>query len=128
MSNVLLIEPNKVLANVYSAALTDVGYTVRTCATAQTALIAADEMCPDVVVMELQLVAHSGVEFLYEFRSYADWQSIPVIVHTQISPTQHGKSLVAARQQFGIVEYLYKPLTDLPALLRAVQDTAVVRS
>ena len=31
---------------------------------------------PAIVMLELQLVEHSGIEFLYEFRSYPEWQRV----------------------------------------------------
>jgi CheY-like chemotaxis protein len=128
MSNVLLIEPNRVLARTYYEALSYGGHTVQACGTAQAAIMAADELNPDVVVLELQLVAHSGAEFLYEFRSYPDWQQVPVVVHTQIPPTQFSESFRATQQQLGIVSYLYKPRTDLQALLTAVNQATTIHA
>ena len=127
MCNVLLIEPNRVLARTYYEALQQAGHTVQACGAAQSAIIAADALNPDVVVLELQLVAHSGAEFLYEFRSYPDWQEVPVVVHSQIPPAQFAQNFAATRQQLGIVEYLYKPQTDLRTLQAAVQRAATTR-
>jgi DNA-binding response OmpR family regulator len=121
MANVLLIEPNRMLGQVYHRALKSAGHSVQTCATAQSAILAADECKPHVVVVELQLVLHSGVEFLYEFRSYADWQAVPVIAHSHVPVTEFGQRLNGIQQQLGIVEYLYKPTTSLTNLLASVQ-------
>jgi CheY-like chemotaxis protein len=126
MSKILLIEPNRVLGRTFHEALLSAGHKVQTCGTAQSAIIAADAINPDVVVLELQLVAHSGAEFLYEFRSYPDWRHVPVIVHTQVPPHQFAGNFDSVCQQLGIVEYLYKPLTDLPALLTAVQRATTI--
>ncbi len=120
MSRVLLIEPDRVLAKTYHQALMTAGHVVQTCGSAQSAIIMADSFDPEVVVLELQLVSHSGAEFLYEFRSYADWQSVPVLVHTNISPTRFTGSFAVTQKQLGINQYLYKPLTTLRDLLRAV--------
>lgn len=127
MSNILLIEPNRVLAKTYHEVLVNAGHQVRTCGTAQSAIIAADDTDPQIVILELQLVAHSGAEFLYEFRSYPDWQQVPVIIHTQVAPQQFAASFEATQRQLGIVEYLYKPATNLSRLLTAVQNAASVR-
>lgn len=127
MSNVLLIEPNRVLARTYHLALEAAGHTVQTCGTAQAGILAADDLNPDVVVLELQLVAHSGAEFLYEFRSYPDWLQVPVVVHTHVPPQQFSQSFNAIQRQLGVVEYLYKPTTTLAALTASVQRAAAVR-
>ena len=126
MSKILLIEPNRVLGRTYHEALKHAGHIVQTCGTAQSAIMAADEVNPEVVILELQLVSHSGAEFLYEFRSYPDWQNVPVIVHTQVPPQQFDDNFEAIRKQLGVVEYLYKPLTDLSALLAAVRRATTV--
>ncbi len=86
MARVLLVEPDKLLARSYAGALRQAGYEVDTCVGAQAAISAADEHKPDVVILELQLVQHSGAEFLYEFRSYADWLAVPVILLTNTPP------------------------------------------
>jgi CheY-like chemotaxis protein len=90
--------------------------------------MAADDINPDVVILELQLVQHSGAEFLYEFRSYPDWQNVPVIIYTQIPPTQFHDTFQDTCRQLGVSEYLYKPTTSLQALLLSVRQALAVRS
>lgn len=126
MSRILLIEPDRVLAKTYHQALVAAGHEVHTCNSAQAAIIAADQVCPEVVVVELQLVAHSGAEFLYEFRSYPDWQGVPVIVHTSVPPNRFASNFAEVRAQLGISQYLYKPLTSLRQLQDAVQSVSTI--
>lgn len=113
------------LGQTYHAALRGAGHHVQTCATAQAAILAADNIFPDIVVLELQLVSHSGVEFLYEFRSYADWQAVPVIIHSNVPVTQFvgGKSTL---EQFGVADYFYKPTTSLRTLIGAIAQHTTV--
>jgi DNA-binding response OmpR family regulator len=118
---ILLIEPDKKLGDIYKRALVQAGHTVKWAAHAQDAVHSADDSKPDVIVLELQLASHNGIEFLYEFRSYAEWQTIPVILLTMVSP----QSLNITRemmQAFGIVECLYKPATNLKQLVNAIED------
>ena len=90
--------------------------------TAQTAVDAADKQRPDVVILELQLAAHSGVEFLHEFRSYPEWQSVPVIVQSGLPPAQLAEAQDSLRRDLGVRTILYKPRTTLQQLLRAVRE------
>lgn len=120
MAHILLIEPDRSLALAYARALEVAGHTVAMSSSAQTALEAADESSPEVVLLELQLVAHSGVEFLYEFRSYADWQTIPVIILSKVPPAEFNQSLRMMKEHLGIAAYCYKPQTDLSQLLHEV--------
>jgi len=113
---ILLIEPDRALAKTYMESLQQVGHHVQVAATAQGAIQAADAQTPDVVILELQLVGHSGVEFLYEFRSYTDWQHIPVIVQSGIPATEFTSQWQLLQQSLGVSTYLYKPYTSLRQL------------
>lgn len=121
--HILILEPDAKLAAVFAEALRSRQYEVVTVTTAQDAVTAADEQQPDLVLLELQLVAHGGVEFLYEFRSYTDWREVPAIIVSHVPP----KALAASRQllydRLGVREYLYKPQTNLQTLLTAVART-----
>ncbi len=119
--NVLLIEPDKKLAGTYKQALEQASHVVQVVAHAQDAVHSADESKPDVILLELQLASHNGIEFLYEFRSYPEWQTIPVILLTMVPPAslQITKEMM---QNFGIVDCLYKPATNLKQLVNAVED------
>ena len=122
---VLLVEPDKKLAGTYCAALEAQGYAVGWAAHAQDAVLVADEGRPDLVLLELQLASHNGIEFLYEFRSYADWREVPIVLLTSVGP--HALSITPEMmQQFGIERTLYKPATTLKHLLRTVREVAHV--
>lgn len=122
MAHIILIEPDRVLAETYRAACVQAGHTLVPCASAQAAVMASDQRCPDVVIAELQLVQHSGIEFLYEFRSYPEWQTIPLIIHSSVPPAEFSGSEAVFRQQLGMSQYLYKPLTSLGQLLRTIDE------
>ena len=119
--HILLIEPNRILAKTYLKALRAAGHTVQVCATAQTAVFCADETKPDVVIMELQLVGHSGIEFLYEFRSYPDWQQVPVVIATNVPAAEFTDSWPLLKGQLSVSAYHYKPLMSLQSLLASVE-------
>lgn len=121
MSRVLLIEPDRILARTYRQSLSRDGHDVVVCSTGQAAIEAADEQSPDVVVIELQLAGHNGVEFLYEFRSYKEWQDVPVIVHSVVAPRAFTGS--TAWKLLNVQEYLYKPKTRLSKLSLVLSHT-----
>jgi DNA-binding response OmpR family regulator len=125
MAHVLLLESNTVLTATYTAALHHTGYTVTAVDTAQAAIHAADMTRPDIVVLELRLAGHNGIEFLHEFRSYPEWQNVPIIVHTALTPTRLALGRDALRRDLGVSNVLYKPLTSLEALLHAIREQLV---
>lgn len=125
MAYVLLIEPNTLLAGTYMQAMQGAGHEVTHSVGAQAAILAADQRTPDVVVLELQLPVHNGVEFLQEFRSYPEWQDVPVIVHTVIPPQRLVNSRAALKRDLGVETVVYKPRISLRNLLRLVHEHAV---
>lgn len=122
---ILLIEPDLILAETYQRALESAGHQVAACPGAQTGILVADQIKPEAAIIEIQLVEHSGIEFLYEFRSYADWQHIPVIINTHVPISEFAGSWQLFRQELGINNYLYKPETKLSRLISAVNELAV---
>jgi DNA-binding response OmpR family regulator len=126
--NVLLIEPDRLLVQTYAQALERDGHVVVVVGTAQAAIHAADERKPELVILEMQLVSHSGVEFLYEFRSYDDWQAIPVVVLSQVPPGEFIDSWGLLQGELGVKKYLYKPRTKLEKLLRTIGEFEQVKA
>lgn len=121
--NVLIVEPDIILAKLYIQAFERKGHSVSCARNAQSAISAADVKCPDVVVLELQLAAHSGAAFLYEFRSYTDWLQIPIVVHT-LTPPDSLQVFEKTFEELGVAAQLYKPATSLRQLVDTVEERA----
>lgn len=122
MANVLLIEPNKVLAATYQRALKHDGHHTAVASLAQEAIYTVDTRTPDIILLELQLAVHDGIEFLHELRSYPEWQGIPVILVSN-TPLQHLAPLhEVLRNDLGIMHCLYKPHLTLARLLKVVRE------
>ncbi len=127
--SVLLIEPNRLLAEQCTAAMRRRGFDVTVTHTAQAAIYAADQHRPDIVILEILLTSHSGVEFLHEFRSYSEWRTVPVILFSRIPRTELSAS-DKTLEQLGVSLFLYKPVTSLAKLADRVDhlltDAAMV--
>jgi DNA-binding response OmpR family regulator len=124
MATILLLEPDRTLATTYRQALEVAGHEVYWCYDAQKALTVLDEHPPELVILELHLANHNGVEFLYEMRSYPDCDHIPVLLHTMV-PASHAGLGHHYWPQLGITDYLYKPQASLKQLVeRARRLTA----
>ncbi|HSW37466.1 MAG TPA: response regulator [Candidatus Saccharimonadales bacterium] len=126
--NILLIEPDQVLGRTYQRALKAAGHKVLSCTSAQAAIALIDQLKPDLVILELQLVAHGGIEFLYEFRSYKDWLDIPVVALSSIPPGEFNGSWRLLQDGLGVKAYHYKPLTKLKDLIRTVNSFATIKT
>lgn len=126
MKHVLIIDPDSALRGIYVAALEKAGVSATAAASAQVGIRFCEEQLPDVILLELQLQGHSGVEFLHELRSYTEWQSIPVVLHTMV-PWSDLSEFTSAFKVMGITGYAYKPETSLEKLVNLVEDTLLVR-
>lgn len=125
MSHVLLLEPDRVIAGCIVEELARRNITVSVATNADLAVAMADKQYPDVVISELSIPGHSGSEFLYEFRTYSDWRTIPILVFSSLKPS---REIVSSKdwKLLGITEMLYKPDTSLQKLGQAV-ETALER-
>jgi DNA-binding response OmpR family regulator len=117
---VIAIEPDTALAGTLRSYLTNLDFEVCAVSSAQEAIIESDQRRPDIIVLELAMPGHNGIEFLQEFRSYADWLGIPIIIYSHIPREDTGLS-DTAWQKYGVVEYLYKPTTSLERLVHVMR-------
>lgn len=120
MRHVLLVEPDVSLAKAMGTFLSDCDFDVRICHTAQAAISQADSQPPEIVVLELSMPDHNGVEFLQEFRTYPDWIDIPVIIYSHVPLEDTGLTRVEWRKH-GVHEYLYKPTVSLVELTKILK-------
>lgn len=116
---ILIVEPDRILAQNYRLALESAGHEVEWRSDGQSAVHCLDEERPDLVVLELQMPVHNGLEFLYELRSYPEWQDIPVIV-ASVVPEKDVDGGGGQLKLLGVSQYLHKPTTKLSHLVAAV--------
>jgi DNA-binding response OmpR family regulator len=121
MASVLIIEPDRLLGQTYREYLAHNGHKPRVCTGAQQAVEIIDEKVPDIIVLELQLSDHGGIEFLYELRSYTEWQHIPIIVHSLVPHNLFSDNTLQMKNM-GVTHFLYKPSTNLMVLNRAINE------
>ncbi len=124
--HILLIEPNRLLAEQYCRFFESRGHSIEWREDAQSGVTAADDARPDIVITELMLAGHSGVEFLYEFRSYADWLNVPALLLSSVRQETAGIGNETLKE-LGVTTYLYKPDTSLRKLELMV-DRALMRT
>jgi DNA-binding response OmpR family regulator len=120
-ANILIIEPDLVLGKTYKDYFGKRDYNVALCNDGQKAIDSIDKKQPDIIILELQLKAHNGYEFLYELRSYKEWFSIPVIINSLI-PLFQTKLDTENLKNLGVVEFLYKPTTSLDKLYNFIEN------
>ncbi len=124
--NILLIEPDMILAKSLNKYLEDEGHKVNVCYSADGALKLLDKAnVVDLIIMELLLPANGGVELIYEIRSYQDLKELPVIV-LSFAPFAKAGITRHNMKSLGINAYLYKPATSNQDLTLAIDEVLVL--
>ncbi|MGA3150039.1 MAG: response regulator [Candidatus Saccharimonadales bacterium] len=121
MARILLIESDKILAGNLKSVLKKSGRRIDWQVNPQTAMDSIDRQKPDLVILDLLLAGRGGVEFLYELRSYPDWQNLPIVVFSSVSDRELGRS-AKNLQQLGITAFYHKSDTSLAELARSVEQ------
>lgn len=120
MENILLIDHSLATQKAITEIMSDSNCNVMCAVDATTAINLASEITPDLIIIELSLGGHSGMEFIYEFRTYSDWKNIPIIIYSTI---RLEPAILKSRtwQNLNVGEYLYKPESTLARLKSSIE-------
>ena len=120
--HILLVEDDIWLAELYQEALEVAeGFSVFHATTAEHALEALDNQKNiKLIILDMFLMSHNGIEFLHEIASYPDINKIPIIVLSSVYQHDFGMSSERWRH-YGVVQYLYKPNIKPADLVIAVK-------
>ncbi|HEX4662287.1 MAG TPA: response regulator [Candidatus Saccharimonadales bacterium] len=118
MNKVLIVEDEPWLSDVYAASLQTAGFAVETVRDGQAAIEAVDGEAPAAIVLDFLLPGGNGLQLLHELQSYADLQTIPVIICSSQS-----LGLDSAQQKaYGIAKVFRKSQLTPQKLAAAVKD------
>lgn len=106
---ILLVEDDVWLKELYSDAIQkDESTQLVLGSSAEEALDAIDSQKIDLIVLDMFLPEHNGIELLHEIASYEDISRIPVIILSAV----HERDFALKKERwhhYGIKRYLYKP-------------------
>lgn len=111
----LIIEPSRDLAEIVSKSLEREGVIADIAHNAQGGISQADKNKPDLVILELLLSEHNGLEFIHEFKSYNDWFDIPIVIYSDLSAEELGEA-IGWSEDMNIINHFYKPTSTLEEL------------
>jgi CheY-like chemotaxis protein len=115
---VLLIEDDGALAQMYRVKLERDGYTVRLAGDGEEALRLVAEQPPDLIFLDIRLPRMDGLAFLERLRAAERTRNIPVVIVSNYSEEE----LVARGLQLGALEYLVKSQTTPGQLSQRVPE------
>lgn len=122
MAQILLIESDQLLAKNLAKFLGGLDHKVSWHVDPQDAIEHADQSMPDVIILDIILANHrGGIEFLYELRSYPEWQSLPVVIFSNVA-AEELKDCLESMSQLKISAYHYKPTTSMRQLAQTIDQ------
>lgn len=120
MARILFIESDYLLGANAVKILKHSGHSVDLHVDPQAAMDSADAEHPDIIILDLLLAGRSGVEFLYELRSYPEWAKLPVIIYSNV-PADEFTGAGIGFSQLDIAGYFYKPATPISELAKSIE-------
>jgi DNA-binding response OmpR family regulator len=116
--NVLLIEDDQQVLDMYQLRLERDGYTVHTATDGERGLAAAREILPDIVFLDLRLPKLDGFEVLTRLRNDATTANIPVVILSNYNESE----LVERGHKLGALEFLVKARTTPLELSEGIDE------
>jgi CheY-like chemotaxis protein len=124
--HILIVDDYQDALDIWTLYLRSLGYEVSTAADGTTAVVQAEHLLPDLIVLDLDLPGISGFEAARRLRRNPSTQDIPLIAATGYS---HQRQLAMARDA-GFNQVVVKPV-DPESLVdhieRLLDETVVVR-
>jgi len=104
MKNVLLVEDDSFLIDIYTTKLKEAGFSVEVAENGETALKKIKTNKPDLVILDLVLPKMDGWEILKEIKADPKSKEIPVVILSNLGQ----KGEVEKGLEMGAIKYLIK--------------------
>lgn len=119
MKQILLIEDDPFLLDIYSTKLTEAGFSVETATNGEEALIKAKENLPRLIILDIVLPQVDGWEILKRIKSENNLRQIPVVILSNLGQ----KSEVEKGLKMGAAKYLIKAHYTPSQVVEEIRET-----
>ena len=102
--NILIVEDDNFVAEVYLAKLTEMGYEAILAQNGEEGLAALKKDKIDMILLDILMPIMSGMEMLEEIKKNEEWKNIPVILLTNVGE----KESIQKVREMGVKNYLIK--------------------
>lgn len=119
MTKILLVEDDPWLAELEVRTLEGAGFEVAHSPHAPSAIVAIDDVQPDVIILDLLLTGTTAFALLHELQSYDDTGKVPIILCTNMAESVQLEDMTA----YGVRRIVNKATmipADLVAAVKAV--------
>lgn len=107
MNTILFIDDDPITLNMLSRAAEIAGFKVNTSVDPRESLAAAQDIRPDIIILDLNMPDMDGIEVLLNLRSKPETANIPVLFLSATADTEKARQVLAVGGQ----EFLTKPLS-----------------
>jgi CheY-like chemotaxis protein len=118
MGNVLVIDDNDAMHQLYRVAFQRSGFRLLIAKSGAEALLVMGSHFPDVIVLDLAMPEMDGFEFLRLVRAQPEWAKIPVIVITAFCTGEDIKTT----KDLGVIAHLVKADFSVKKLRAVIQE------
>lgn len=115
---ILIVEDDKSLITLLTAALKDDNYEILTAEDGKAALKTAREQLPDLILLDLEMPGMKGLEVLKELRNYEKTRDIRVIILTNIGDV----ASIEEAMESSVFTYLTKSDWELEDIVKKVKE------
>lgn len=119
MTKILLVEDDPWLAELEVKTLQGAGFEVAHSPHAPSAIVAIDDVQPDVLILDVLLTGTTAFALLHELQSYDDTSKLPIILCTNMAESLKLEDVAAYGVRRIVDKSLMRP-DDLVAAVRAV--------
>lgn len=121
MKNILIIEDDINLIELYQTKFALEGYEVITASDGQEGLEGAKVKRPDIILLDILMPNINGFEVLKQLKEFEGTKNIPVIVYTNLGTTDADAKRELA-YSLGAADYLVKALHEPDAIVLRVKE------
>jgi DNA-binding response OmpR family regulator len=116
--DILLIEDEEVLANMYETKFTKEGFNIRKALNGETGLKMAQERIPDLILLDIIMPKLDGFSVLRKLKGDERLKTIPVVLLTNLGQDEDVKK----GNELGVIGYLVKANTTPAQVVDKVKE------
>ena len=118
MKKILVVEDDSFLAGLVAKKLTTAGFEVSTASDGENAVKMADQVKPDLILLDLILPGMDGFEVLEKVRKNDNLKNIPILAFSNLSEEKD----VSKAKQLGAIDFMIKSNFTLDEVVTKVKD------
>jgi CheY-like chemotaxis protein len=116
---VLVVDDDDQIAKMYITHLDFMGFITKRVSNGEDALATTLEFKPDIMLLDVMMPKINGFDVLDIIRNTPQTSDLPVIMLSALS----GSDDIERAKKLGVNEFLEKSSTDLPTIVKVINDT-----